>query len=875
MRLSIQNKIILIFILTAIIFTVLFRLLHENETKKMQVLLEKSKEEKVELYDKIFALQGEKLKIITNTEYSLWDEMANFILSDTVNKKFATVNIDFLIQNYDFNLILVCKPDFSLFYSVTSQGNENLKTEFLSKEILENSFKKNKTTHFFTKTSYGLLEIRGAGIQFAEDDKRLKPPLGYFFTAKILDKNYFNQIDSLTICKTELISDTTRSKIHEMVCETSIVFVKPIQDWKNEALVLLKITNELEITNALVNFSTKNLNLYILSALISIILASLLMVFMIFKPLRAIFKVLETGEVNLANQLSEKDNEFGRLNSLIKKFFAQREELLQEISLRKQTERDLKLYSLRLKGIIESTQDIVFALDKDYKYLAFNENHKKAMKQIYGLEIEQGKNILDFMRVNDDVKAKKDIDRCLKGEQFVIEQIYGDEKFERTYFEASYNPIKDENAEVIGTALFVKNISERKQAEQKIFEEKERLSVTLRSIGDGVITTDTEGKVVLINQVGEKMTGWLCEEAAGKPLAEVFKIINESSKKTIINPVEEVLKTEKIVELANHTILVAKDGTEKIIADSAAPIKNKNGQVIGVVLVFRDVTEKKRMEDEILRGKKLESLGILAGGIAHDFNNMLTGILGNISILKLMIPYEEKINQRLDEAEKATERAKSLTQQLLTFSKGGSPVKEIGSLANLVREVVDFTLSGSNIIPNFIIDNDLWLAKFDAGQINQVLSNLVINAIQAMPNGGKIEITCKNIGIEKTNLSLKSGNYILISVKDYGIGIPPESKAKVFDPYFTTKQKGHGLGLATSYSIINKHDGLITLESELGVGTTFFIYIPASESQKIIENENVTPTLHENNSGKILVLDDDEQVLDVVQQMLTLSGYEV
>lgn len=289
--------------------------------------------------------------------------------------------------------------------------------------------------------------------------------------------------------------------------------------------------------------------------------------------------------------------------------------------------------------------------------------------------------------------------------------------------------------------------------------------------------------------------------------------------------------------------------------------------------VIIDITERKRMEDELLRTQKLESLAILAGGIAHDFNNVLTGILGSISLAKMRTPSDDTMLKTLTEAEKGCFRARELTQQLITFARGGAPVKKTLSLIDLIKESTTFTLSGSGTKPEFYIADDLWPADVDEGQISQVINNLVLNADQAMPRGGIIKITCENIQLNAELTPLQKGKYVKIMVKDHGIGIPKENLHRIFDPYFTTKQKGSGLGLTTTYSIINKHNGHISVESELGKGTTFSIFLPASEKEpevrKDIKEEYVI------RKGRILIMDDDAIVRDVAGKMLTTLGYEV
>lgn len=418
------------------------------------------------------------------------------------------------------------------------------------------------------------------------------------------------------------------------------------------------------------------------------------------------------------------------------------------------------------------------------------------------------------------------------------------------------------------------HLIERKRAETSLSEEKERLAVTLRSIGDAVITTDANGTITLLNKVAEDLIGCKQEEAIGKPLDQVFRIINENTRERCENPVVKVLESGGIVGLANNTVLIGKDDKEIVIEDSGAPILDKHNRTLGVVLVFRDVTEKRRIEQELQRAQKLESLGILAGGIAHDFNNSLTAIIGNISLAKLYAKPEGRVLEKLEEIEKAAMRTKDLTQQLLTFSKGGEPIKRIISIGELVKETATFALRGSKVRCRFDFSDGLLPVKVDPGQIGQVVNNIILNADQSMPAGGIIEITAENFDTGASpSLPLKAGRYVKISVKDHGIGIPKEHLTKIFDPYFTTKQKGSGIGLAIAYSIAEKHDGYITVESQISVGSTFHVYLPAAKEP--LPKERAGHIALYRGSGKVLLMDDEEDIRTVSSEMLTALGYEV
>jgi CheY-like chemotaxis protein len=280
------------------------------------------------------------------------------------------------------------------------------------------------------------------------------------------------------------------------------------------------------------------------------------------------------------------------------------------------------------------------------------------------------------------------------------------------------------------------------------------------------------------------------------------------------------------------------------------------------------------MEEELQNIEKLESVGIMAGGIAHDFNNILTAIAGSISLAKVSAESGSKLSEILIDAEKACFQAKNLTNQLLTFSKGGAPIKKVARIEELIINSANFASRGSNVNCFFSIPDNLWPVEVDEGQIAQVIHNLVINAVQAMREGGSVKITAENIVVAAKNImSLDHGDYIKISVKDDGIGIPKDHMKRIFDPYFTTKSEGSGLGLATTFSIIKYHNGHIDVTSEIGRGTTFTVYMPASkEKYPINVHERYKARKGE---GKILLMDDEHSVRTTVCKMLQHLGYEV
>lgn len=291
------------------------------------------------------------------------------------------------------------------------------------------------------------------------------------------------------------------------------------------------------------------------------------------------------------------------------------------------------------------------------------------------------------------------------------------------------------------------------------------------------------------------------------------------------------------------------------------------------LLMLRDITERKRAEQEMLKTEKLHSLELVAGGIAHDFNNLLTGIMANVSLARMEAPRKSVQREALKNAEKAASGAKHLTHQLLTFTRGGEPVKKPCYVDRIIKDGMALALSGSKIKSEICLEGDLWAAEIDQQQVGHALQNLFINAVQAMPAGGCLKVTAENVSADAP--VGRCGNYLRICVGDTGCGIAPEHLGKIFDPYFTTKPKGSGIGLATAHSVIRRHGGIIDVTSEVNIGTTFIVYLPA-----ILECEIEPPLLDSGEgpsmgTGRILVMDDDDAIRTVVEDLLTVLGYDV
>lgn len=405
---------------------------------------------------------------------------------------------------------------------------------------------------------------------------------------------------------------------------------------------------------------------------------------------------------------------------------------------------------------------------------------------------------------------------------------------------------------------------------------KAELEKMLESIGEGVIAVNKELDVIFANKMSASICGFEGENISGRRISEVFKLINVISRKETPNPAEKTMQTLQIVGLEHNSAIITPSGEEKFLSASSAPILDENHNLKGAILVFRDISDRKRMEEELLKMSKLEALGVLAGGIAHDFNNLLTGITGNISYAKFIIAEDSPAQEALNTAEQIAFKAKDLTSQFRTFSKGGAPVKKAVHISESLKPIVEFALRGSRVKTLFNIDGDLWPAEIDEGQINQLITNIVLNAVQAMPEGGNLFVTAVNELVGKGNpMSLAAGKYVKFSFRDEGHGIAAQDLTKIFDPYYSTRPAGSGLGLTASYSIVRKHGGIITAESVYGSGATFNVFLPASlEGAGHLEPDH-KKSKSSSAGRKILVMDDESIVREVTSNLLKHLGYEV
>ena len=446
------------------------------------------------------------------------------------------------------------------------------------------------------------------------------------------------------------------------------------------------------------------------------------------------------------------------------------------------------------------------------------------------------------------------------------------------WIEVTVKFIRNQTGQAVRMLGISRDFTERKQAEEALRESEEKYRLLVKNIPSIVYKGYKDWSVDFFDEKIESLTGFNNNEFNSRRMKWIDIIVEEdieAARKIFI----QAFKTDK--SYIREYRIISKTGDINWIHERGQIVCDKKGEIEYVNGVLFDITDRRQMQEELLKAKKLESVGTLAGGIAHDFNNLLTIILGNIELAEDDIKPEVGISECLAEAEKASIQAQALTKQLITFAKGGAPVKKIGSIGDLIKETTNLTISKSNVKCDFLISHDLWPVEFDEGQMKHAIKNMIDNAVESMPDEGTIDVRAENINITaEQGLPLLEGKYVKISIRDHGVGIPEEHLSKIFDPYFSTKemgiQKGMGLGLAITYSIINRHDGYITLESKVGVGTTFTLFLPAHEKEirELKPLKTHKPEKPSIRTGRILVMDDEESIRKLSKRRLSILGYE-
>lgn len=523
-------------------------------------------------------------------------------------------------------------------------------------------------------------------------------------------------------------------------------------------------------------------------------------------------------------------------------------------------------------ALINATDELVVLAGQDGNIIALN--NKFAARYEAGGQSLVGSCVYDVLTGDLSGKVRDTVLKVLKdGKSAKLEA-----RTNGSWMEVELYPIPDSNGNAGKIAIFMRDITRERRYEEALRESEKKYRQIVNTASEGICVADEAFRITFVNAQAQKMFGCSEEEMIGKSLDHFI------SEEDLEDHFEKRQRRQEGLSDQYERRFRRNDGQSLWVNVSASPILNRKNRFVGSISFFTDITARKQMEDELLNFRKLESVGILAGGIAHDFNNLLMSMLGYISLARMYLPESEsKAREKLSEAEKTIDRAKELTTQLLTFSKGGSPLKKTLHLQPIVREVSRISLSGSRVKCRYSFQENLWPVEADETQIRQVIHQLVRNAREAMPeHGGSISLSVRNRTFQvEPGTFLPTGDYVELSISDTGKGIAREHLSQVFDPYFTTKdfgpQKGMGLGLAVCYSIIKKHGGQIEVESQAGEGATFTVYLPAHKTESLREGpeEKVLTEPAARTSLKVLIADDEQSILQTTTMLLTHLGHEV
>lgn len=498
---------------------------------------------------------------------------------------------------------------------------------------------------------------------------------------------------------------------------------------------------------------------------------------------------------------------------------------VREVTERKLSEDSVRKSREELDMIINSLPALVSAIDTEQRFFYVN----KAVETWFNQPAAElkGRHLSDVLGEPAYQSIRRDVEAALQGSRTENDFFLQNSTGSPGYFHGIYNPQPANSGKTGGILALFSDTTNRRLAEKESAQNKHLLETIMEGMPEGLIALDSGKRIVLMSATAKEIIGCPQKEVLGRTPAELADMLDRETGRQFTS-FTETLSGQMTYNQSR--IFTRRNGADRLMSVSGSCFRDNQGKCSGFIMLLRDVTEQQRRDEAEMKAEKLESIGILAGGIAHDFNNILTAILGNITLAKMYARPSSKTGERLKDAEKAALQAKDLTQQLLTFSKGGAPIKKTIQLSELLRASASFAMRGSGSRCHIEIARDLLPVDADESQLLQVFNNLIVNADQAMPEGGTISVEAGNASIEmNSHLPLKPGKYVKVSIRDKGIGILKEHLHKVFDPYFSTKQKGSGLGLTAAYSIVKNHSGHIEIESEVGVGTTVSFYLPATE----------------------------------------------
>jgi PAS domain S-box-containing protein len=575
---------------------------------------------------------------------------------------------------------------------------------------------------------------------------------------------------------------------------------------------------------------------------------------------------------------------YGATAETVRKVRQQKASLLENITAREQAEKALRESEARFRDLVENTSDILWEMDPNGAYTYCSPR----VAAILGYEPDEllGKTLIDFMPPGE-AKRIGDLFCRIAAERrpfaLLAHQVCHKSGSIRI-LERSGKPVFDDRGQFKGFRGVDRDITRRERAEEALERLSRQRELILNSVGEGIYGLDLQGNVTFGNPAAARTTGWRTEELLGKPLHDSLHRTGPDG----THFSKEECRTcaafqEGSISRVADEVFRKKDGTSFPVEYVTTPIHDKRGEVVGTVVTFQDITERKKLEQQLRQSQKMEAIGKLAGGVAHDFNNLLTAIMGYSDLTLTGMESGAPLRKDVEEIKKTACRAAALTRQLLVFSRQQVLQPKVLDLNAVVANMNTMLprLIGEDIELITLLDPGLGRVKADAGQIEQVILNLAVNARDAMPQGGTLTIETANVvldeGYVNRHPTVKAGPYVMLAVSDTGCGMDPETQSRIFEPFFTTKEegKGTGLGLSTVYGIVEQYCGSIWVYSELGMGTTFKVYLPRNEeASATVESDSAcAPSPH--GLETVLLVEDEEAVRQVSYEVLRRNGYTV
>jgi two-component system, cell cycle sensor histidine kinase and response regulator CckA len=812
-------------------------------------------------------------------DYNFWDDMVKFVAAG--DSDWAEENINVSLKTYDATAAWIYRTDFKLVYAAHDSQLAGFEALPVPPESWNKLFARENFCHFFINTSQGMMEIRGAPIQPTNDVRRESPARGFFLVGRLWDQKYIAELSNLTECKIRLFPSGDRKANEVTYDRTSglLQFTQALPGWNGAPAMIIQAQNESEVLLEMNRSSELHFRYLVLFAAAIMILISLPLMRWVSTPLNLLSRSLSSKDPSILDGLAKNSNEFGHMAQLITEFFRQNNELIKEVAERKQAEIALRENEKYLQTLLDSIRAGIFVVDAE-THLIIDAN-LQAQKAIgISKEMIVGRECHGFICPADKGNCPvTDLGKEVDYSERVIRKTDGSE----IPILKSVVPVVRRGKKYLIESFL--DITERKQIEELLRQSEEKYRRLIDNMLDGVGVADLEENIIFVNPAAANITGYSQAELIGMNMRQI--VIPEDMAMIY----RETEKRKRKEESKYEINFIHKSGERRLALMSASPFFGRNGEVEGTLGVFADITELRRAELErqelqtkLERARRMESLAILAGGVAHDLNNILGPLVAYPELIASKLPPNSPVQKQVDMLGRSAQEAANVIQDLLTMARRGRYDMVPTNLNQVLEDFMNSPayLRAADLHPGVRIekrfDLELPLINGSATHLMKVIMNLIINAFDAMPEGGNLVIETAHEYLRKLIGGfdcINSGEYVLLRIKDTGTGINAKDIRKIFEPYFSKKKmgtSGSGLGLAVVYGVVKDHHGYYDVISQVGKGTEFILYFPAAEVPA--EDKSVGEKPYSGHET-VLVIDDLEEQREVATELLSSLGYTI